>query len=175
MTESDIVVRVLGAIELGALAELHAACFDEAWDAEALGALLAMPGAFALIASEGERPGAGPRAIGLVIARAIAGEAEILALGVRPSARRRGLGRRLLAAGLAEAEARGTGRIFLEVAADNWAAGALYRAAGFAEIGRRDNYYRRPGGGAAALVLARDIAIGGNPGSQPNSKIEKKS
>ena len=175
MTEPDIVVRPVGAFELGALAELHAACFAEAWDAEALAALLAMPGAFALVASGGERAGDGPSAIGFVMVRAIAGEAEILALGVRPAARRRGLGRRLLTAGSAEAASRGTGRLFLEVAADNWAARALYLGAGFAQIGRRANYYRRPGGGVAALVLARDIVMGGNPGSQPGPQFEKKS
>lgn len=175
MNEPDIVVRPVGAFELGVLAELHAACFADAWDAEALAAVLAMPGAFALVASGGERAGDGPGAIGFVIARAIAGEAEILALGVRSPARRRGLGRRLLAAASAEAGARGTGRLFLEVAADNWAARALYLGAGFAQIGRRANYYRRSGGGVAALILARDIAIGGNPGSQSGPQIEKKS
>jgi len=170
MNQPDIVVRPVGAFELGVLAELHAACFAEAWNAEALAGLLAMPGAFAFIATEGDSTGDGPAAIGFVIARAIAGEAEILSLGVRPSGRRRGLGRRLLAAGSAEAALRGTGRLFLEVAADNWAARALYLGAGFAQIGRRANYYRRPGGGVGALVLARGIAIGGDDGSP----IEKK-
>jgi ribosomal-protein-alanine N-acetyltransferase len=173
MSDSDIVLRPLAAFELGDLAELHAACFAEAWDAEALAAVLAMPGAFALVAAEAGTHGDGPSAIGFVILRAMAGEAEILALGVRPAARRRGLGRRLLAAGSLEAASRGTGRLFLEVAAGNWAARALYLGAGFAQVGRRENYYRRPGGGVAALVLARDIALEGSPEPQPGTQIEK--
>src|ERR1700758_1501447 len=91
-----IEVRPLGAFELAALAELHAACFEDAWDEAALAALLAMPGAFALIAEA-------DRADGFVIARAAAGEAEILSLGVRPDLRRRGLGRSLLQSAIAEA------------------------------------------------------------------------
>ncbi len=165
MTKPEIAIRPVGAFELDVLADLHADCFADAWDAEALAAILAMPGAFAFIAAEGDSI-----AVGFVILRAIAGEAEILSLGVRPSGRRRGLGRLLLAAGSAEANLRGTGRLFLEVAADNLAARALYLGAGFAQVGRRANYYRRPGGGVAALVLARDITIGGSGGSP----IEKK-
>lgn len=161
MTGADIAILPAGAFELDSLAELHAACFPDPWDAEALAAVLAMPGAFAFIAAKGDSAGDGAAA-GFVIARAIAGEAEILSLGVRPSERRRGLGRRLLARGSAEAALRGTGRLFLEVAADNLAARALYLGAGFAQIGRRANYYHRPGGGVAALVLARDITMGGS-------------
>ena len=170
MTGAEIPIRPLGAFELQALAELHAACFVEAWDAEALAALLAMPGAFAFMARQGETMPENATALGFVMARAIAGEGEIISLGVRTEGRRRGLGRRLLAAGLAEAASRGTQRLFLEVAADNLPARALYLAAGFAQIGRRENYYRRPGGGTAALVLARDIAAEHNPGSKPVKK-----
>src|ERR1700756_190819 len=101
-----IEVRPLGAFELAALAELHAACFPDAWDEAALAGLLAMPGAFALIA---EADGAG----GFVIARAAAREGEILSLGVRPGLRRQGLGRDLLQAAIAEAAGRGASRLYL--------------------------------------------------------------
>ena len=145
-------IRPLDACELAALARLHAACFDDAWDEAALAALLAMPGAFALIAEP--QPG---EPAGFVIARAAAGEAEILSLGVDPGERRRGLGRDLLQAAIAQAAACGAERLFLEVAADNWAARALYLANGFAQVGKRPDYYRRGGTSALALVLAKDI------------------
>jgi ribosomal-protein-alanine N-acetyltransferase len=55
---------------------------------------------------------------------------------------------------LAAARGRGAGPVFLEVSAANAAALALYRAAGFAEAGRRPGYYRTPEGAALdALVL----------------------
>jgi len=162
-------IRPLGPLELGVLAELHAACFAEAWDEAALAALLALPGAFALI-DQGEASGSSEATpAGFVLAWASAGEAEILSLGVRPAMRRRGMARNLLAAATTEAAQRGATRVFLEVAADNRAAQLLYLGAGFAQIGRRANYYRRPGGGAAALVLAREIA----GGCTSESKIEK--
>ena len=63
---------------------------------------------------------------------------------------------------LAEVEAtacrRRAARLFLEVAADNAAALALYRTAGMAETGRRADYYRRPGGAVDALVLSKVLA-----------------
>jgi ribosomal-protein-alanine N-acetyltransferase len=150
-------VRPLRAFELAALAELHAACFEDAWDQSALAALLAMPGAFALLAEPGAGESGGAVPGGFVMVRAIAGEAEILSLGVRPAERRRGLGRRLLAAALAEAAAHGAAKLFLEVAIDNLPARALYLAGGFAQVGRRANYYSRPGEAGTALVLAKAI------------------
>ena len=152
------------------LAELHAACFAERWDAPALASLLAMPGALAFLAAGPLGPGEEPRdeqspvgqppgeqPLGFVLLRAIAGEAEIISIGVRPEARRRGIGRRLLAAALAAAAAAGAERLFLEVAADNWQALGLYLSHDFTEVGRRANYYQRNGGGIMALVLSKPI------------------
>lgn len=147
-----VAIRRAGPLDLALLARLHAACFEEAWDSAALASLLAMPGACALIAGAGRG-----EALGFVILRAVAGEAEIISLGVEPRARRLGVGRRLLAGALAAAAASDAARIFLEVAADNWAARALYLEQGFLEVGRRPGYYRRPHGSMAALVLAKTI------------------
>ncbi|WP_308446376.1 ribosomal protein S18-alanine N-acetyltransferase [Elioraea sp.] len=128
------------------LAALHACAFPaDPWDADAFAALLAMPGAFALIAAEDATPA------GFVLARIAADEAEIVTLGVVPRARRRGHGTRLAAAAAAEAQARGAGRLFLEVAAGNAAARRLYGRLGFREVGQRRGYYPD---GADALVLA---------------------
>jgi ribosomal-protein-alanine N-acetyltransferase len=128
------------------LATLHAGCFTgrEAWGAEAMALMLRMPGAFGLW-----RPGAG-----LVLARAIAGEAEILTLAVLPAARRQGLGLALMTAALARAAAAGAATMLLEVAADNVAAQRLYAVLGFVEVGRRRRYYAD---GRDALVLRRAL------------------
>lgn len=92
---------------------------------------------------------------GLVVGRTVAGEAELLTLGVVPGSRRRGHGRRLLAAFEAEARRRGAALAFLEVAEDNRAALALYRAAGYTEAGRRPGYYSRGAAPAAAAAVMR--------------------
>lgn len=130
------------------LAALHAAVFTgpAAWGADAMRLMLAMPGAFGLWL-----PGQG-----LVLARAIAGEAEILTLMVVPSAQRQGVGTRLLTAAMARAAANGARAMVLEVAAGNLAALALYRGIGFDQVGRRRRYYAD---GADALVLRRALPL----------------
>ncbi|MEQ9247845.1 MAG: N-acetyltransferase, partial [Nitratireductor sp.] len=78
---------------------------------------------------------------------------------VLPGCRRRGHARRLLQAALAEAGQRGAHRMQLEVVENNARAQTLYRAAGFAPLGRRRNYYRQADGTALDAVLyARQLA-----------------
>ena len=131
-----------------ALAALHARCFTtpRPWAAAAFAGLLADPLVFLLV--EGDA--------GFLLGRAVAGEAELLTIAVAPEARRRGLGRKLVARFLYQARLRAAERAFLEVAADNAAALRLYHAAGFVESGRRRGYYAGPDGQRSdALVLTR--------------------
>ncbi len=130
-----------------ALARLHAACFTvpRPWTAAEFAALLADPAIFLCA-----RPG------GAALGRVAADEAELLTIAVAPTARRQGLGRALLAKIVAQAAGRGAARLFLEVAADNAPAITLYRAAGFAEAGRRRCYYAQAGGAPVdAIVMVR--------------------
>ena len=85
------------------------------------------------------------------------GEAELLNIGVATAHQRKGLGRAMLAAMLAAANARQLTRVFLEVRAGNQAAIALYRSAGFNEVGMRRGYYRNDTGSEDALVMACDL------------------
>jgi len=84
------------------------------------------------------------KVIGMVAARAIGGDAEILNLAILPEQRRRGLGRRLLEGAIAESRAAGARSVFLEVRESNAAARAFYASAGFIEVGWRRSYYRNP-------------------------------
>jgi ribosomal protein S18 acetylase RimI-like enzyme len=63
---------------------------------------------------------------------------ELTYLGVSAPYRRRGLGRALVAAVLADARAAGVGRVTLAVDARNVPAVGLYAACGFVETGRRE-------------------------------------
>jgi len=139
-------VVVAGPDRAAALAALHAQAFGAPWTEAEIAALLRGPGGAAL-----EVDG------GFILLRVAAGEAEVLTLAVRPGARRRGVGRALVRAGLQAAERAGAEAMFLEVAADNGAALALYAGEGFAEVGRRRGYYARPGEAADALVLRRAL------------------
>jgi ribosomal-protein-alanine N-acetyltransferase len=137
-------VRRAGAGDLAALADLHATAFSPGWSVAEIAAL----GAVALV-----EDGAG-----MILVRTVAGEAEVLTVGVRPEARGAGAGRRLVQAALEAARADGAERVFLEVAEDNLAALRLYDGFGFVEVGRRRRYYPRPDGGTAdALVLRRAL------------------
>jgi ribosomal-protein-alanine N-acetyltransferase len=77
-------------------------------------------------------------------------------VGVRRSAQRRGIGRRLVEALLAEAERRGVRKVLLEVAVDNAAAQRLYAQYGFEGIGIRKGYYQPSN--ADALVMLREAS-----------------
>ncbi|MEX5728265.1 ribosomal-protein-alanine N-acetyltransferase [Rhodovulum iodosum] len=132
-----------------ALAALHALCFSHPrpWSAGEFSALLASPGVFLC---DGEHS--------FALGRALAGEAELLTLAVHPGARRAGLGRARLAAFEAGARARGAEDAFLEVAADNGPALALYRDAGYRQVGARPGYYVRPDGARIdALTLRKAL------------------
>lgn len=139
--------------DLPQIAKLHGECFVEAWDSEFIGRLLAQPGAFSTIALEEGAPA------GFLLARANAGEAEILSVAVRASSRRRAIGTALVESALDRARDAGAVEIFLEVAIENSSARSLYRRLGFREVGRRPAYYREGSGPAAAdgLILRRGL------------------
>ena len=125
------------------LAALHARAFEAPWSEEAIAELMHSLGVLAF-----ETPG------GFVMVRVLAEEAEILTLGVSPEARRQGVGRALVQAAVSAAVTSGAQALFLEVAADNAAAVALYVGEGFERAGLRRGYYARPGGQPQdALVL----------------------
>ena len=129
------------------LAALHAACFDRAWDAATVSAMLASPGTFAFTHHDG-----------FVMARLAADEAEILTLAVRPDARGKGLGRALLQAAINKARALGAVTMVLEVGADNPHALALYAGLGFAKVGARKAYYDGRDAAVLRLPLGGDFA-----------------
>lgn len=127
------------------LAIIHAEAFETPWDSAALAELLASPGVFAVAEADG-----------FILIRVVVDEAEILTLAVRPTARRAGLGGRLVEAAVVRAAALGAERMFLEVAEGNAAARALYARSGFVEMGRRRGYYSHADGrreDALTLVL----------------------
>jgi len=127
------------------MAAIHQACFGPAaWSAAGIATMFQAPQVFGYVSEAG----------GLIMARAVADEAEILTLGVIPSARRQGLARTLLDRTIAQSRARGAISMFLEVAAENTAAIVLYHRAAFEDCGRRRDYY---GTGSDALVLRRSL------------------
>lgn len=130
--------------DAAALAALHAEAFEAPWDEAALASLLTSPGVFAVTETDG-----------FILMRVVADEAEVLTVAVRPSARRQGLGRRLLEQSMVQSLALGAQTLFLEVARSNSPALNLYLQAGFEQSGLRRAYYAKPDGTREdALVLS---------------------
>jgi ribosomal-protein-alanine N-acetyltransferase len=134
-----------------ALAAAHATAFPAPWSAAEFRDLLASPGVFGFLAEEGT-----PQA--MILCRVAAGEVEVLTLAVAPERRRQGVGRELVRAAMDAARHAGAEAAFLEVAADNPAAAALYASLGFRRAGLRRAYYDRgPEGRVDALVMRLDL------------------
>lgn len=132
MTQTDW----LGLEGAALLAALHKTSFDAPWSETDMAELLASPGVQGVVMSEEGEPA------GFALIRAMAGEAELLTVCVRPEFRRTGLGAALLESAEAAAAGRQAERIFLEVSAANNAAIGLYERAGYARSGLRRGYYR---------------------------------
>jgi ribosomal-protein-alanine N-acetyltransferase len=99
----------------------------------------------------------GGKPIGYAIVLVVLDEAHLLNLGVAQSAQGTGLGARLLKHLLVCAKDYNLRQFFLEVRPSNLPALALYRRAGFTEIGRRKGYYASPAGREDALVMRLEL------------------
>ena len=161
-------LREAGPLDARVIARLLLQCFEDgldgaAWSALSITSILSLPGSYAYLAAAppeltASAEYAEPQPAGFLLARVLAGESEILSLGVATAWRRHGAARVLLRAAMARAGEAGAARTRLEVAEDNVAAHSLYSAEGFALVDRRPRYCSRPGGtAAAALVFARDL------------------
>lgn len=87
--------------------------------------------------------------------------ADVMTVGVAPTAQGRGLGSQLVDELLARAQEEGARHVLLEVRADNPSAVALYEARGFGVISTRRRYYQP--GDVDALVMRRATPGPGEP------------
>jgi ribosomal-protein-alanine N-acetyltransferase len=138
-------LRPMTARDLDAVAALEALCNTQPWSREALKTCVATAGRISCVA---ELDGV---VIGYAIASHVADEGEILILGVRPDARRKGAARALLTGVLKLLGEAGATSVFLEVRRGNTAAIALYTALGFGEAGMRKGYYADTGEDAVLM------------------------
>jgi [ribosomal protein S18]-alanine N-acetyltransferase len=134
--------------DAAAIAGLHIASFQRGWGEDEVYQLLIENSVIA------HRAMTGRTMAGFILSRMAAGEAEILSIAIAPARRGRGLARPLLDLHLRRLAGLGARAVFLEVDEHNVPARALYRRAGFHDVGRRQSYYQS---GASALVLRRDL------------------
>ena len=152
----DLVIRLSLQKESAVLAKLHKESFAKAWSEKQIKPMLAMPGAFVLVAERAGTPE------GFIMVRAGGGEAEILTICVVPGARGNRVGEHLITASLAHLLAHGENEdvssvppLFLEVAESNKAARVLYARMGFEVVGKRPNYYRYDDGSQETALMMK--------------------
>lgn len=140
--------------DVAAVAALEETAFPtDAWPAGYLAEAIAgeLPTVRLLVAEVDDR------VVGHAILSTVFEIAELQRIAVLPAYRRGGVARALLAEVVAQATEEGADRLLLEVRENNAPALAFYAAAGFAEIDRREAYYRD---GTTAVVLRRDLSTG---------------
>ena len=142
-------MRQLSATDARDMARVHAESFDRPWDALEMATHTGRDLCLGV--------GIDEELEGFIIISVAADQAEILTIATAKSVRRQGLGRKLLDDAITELQKQDTTELFLEVAEDNAAALALYRAAGFQPIGRRPGYYRRVDGRVAAITFSKKV------------------
>jgi [ribosomal protein S18]-alanine N-acetyltransferase len=92
---------------------------------------------------------------GYLCLKQVVDEAEILDVAVRGALRGKGIGRLLVQHALSASGSRGASFVSLEVRVSNEEAIALYRRAGFREIGRRKRYYEN---GEDAILMEYTVS-----------------
>lgn len=127
--------------------------YGEAWTRSQCAGILPMAGVSLFLA----RDATSDEVVGFSLSRSVADESELLLLAVSPVRHREGIGSQLLEHFMSQAQAKGANRVHLEVRDGNPAID-MYKAAGFAPVGRRRNYYHAPDGRRFdALTFAREI------------------
>ena len=153
-----IEIRLAMPADAGDLSRLHGASFEDGWSKDDFVTWLSRKESVAAVAhSERE-------AVAFGLALAAGDDAELLSIAVAPDRRGQGLGQGILAALDAEAHNHRLVRWVLEAARNNLPALALYKSAGFVEIGVRKDYYLTSEGKVDALMMSR--AVGGPGGHQ---------
>lgn len=119
---------------------IEAESFTNPWTREMYESELTSAGvSHVLLARDG-----GGQVVGFCSFWRVVDEVHVNNLAVRPSHRRRGIGRALLVHMLRDASAQGATRALLEVRRSNEEARRLYESLGFAVAGVRKQYYSRP-------------------------------
>ena len=137
-------ITAAGVAHAALLSNLQQAAYspqgERVWSAKSFAETLSAHGVLARIIEVAKAP------VGFCLMRVVAREAEVLTIGILPTAQQQGLGKALLLNCIEAARKTGSKTVFLEVRADNSTAIPMYRACGFLENGKRENYYRLENG-----------------------------
>lgn len=148
----DICLEPMQIDDLGTVLAIEQLSFSTPWSRGMFITELANPKMSRLfVARAGDAPGT---VVGYLAFRIITDEMHIILVAVHPQWRQRRIARRMLRYAISQARDADCRKATLEVRASNIAAQRLYFQFGFAPVGTRPRYYRRPS--EDALILWRD-------------------
>ena len=152
MAPEAFTIRRGEASDLQHMAELERQLSDSPWSlSQFLNGSLSEE-QFSLVAEDARE-----QLAGFAIFQRVLDEGSLLNIAVAPELQGRGLGGRLLAAGLEQLRGDGATRCLLEVRVGNLPAIALYRGRGFVDDGVRKDYYPSPTGREHALLMSLNL------------------
>ena len=146
-----MILETMNAAHVAQIAALEKICFSDPWSERSIASELDNKLAFWLVAVEGET------VAGYIGSQTVMEETDMMNVAVHPDFRRQGIAEALVSGLVEHLKAMGSHCLTLEVRASNAPAIALYEKLGFAEIGRRKNYYRNPR--EDALILRKEWEI----------------
>ena len=145
-------IETMNMTHVGQIAALEKICFSDPWRQNSVTSELHNPLSCWLVAVEDGQ------VAGYIGSQTVKGETDMMNVAVHPDFRRQGIGEKLVNDLVAALKCRQSHCLTLEVRASNAPAIALYEKLGFAEIGRRKNYYRK--NKEDALILRKEWESG---------------
>lgn len=133
------------------VAALEQICFSEPWSENSVAGELSNPLSAWLVCVEYGT------VCGYVGSQTVLGESDMMNVAVHPDFRRRGIAEGLICELIETLKGKDSHCLTLEVRSSNVPAIALYEKLGFAQVGRRKNYYRNPK--EDALILRKEWQI----------------
>ena len=130
------------------VAALEKQCFSDPWSESSVASELSNPLSAWLVAMDGDV------LAGYVGSQSVMGESDMMNIAVDAHYRRQGIAQALIEALVVQLKEKGSHSLTLEVRISNQPAIALYEKLGFAQVGRRPNYYRNPK--EDALILRKE-------------------
>ena len=142
-----MIIEKMNKAHVAAVAELETICFHDPWSEKSIASELENELALWLVATEDQQ------VVGYVGSQTVLGWTDMMNIAVHPDYRRRGIGEALVLELVRLLKEAGNECLTLEVRSSNEPAKTLYAKMGFAEVGRRKNYYRNPREDALILRL----------------------
>ena len=133
------------------IAQLEKRCFSDPWSENSIRSELTGRLSLWVVALDGDT------VAGYIGSQSVLGESDMMNVAVAPEYRRQGIAQALILELIRRLSQQGNRSLMLEVRASNTPAITLYHKLGFAQVGRRPNYYRNPK--EDALILRKEWEV----------------